>query len=58
MAKGIYFFIVMWAACSAAVVIFRAASNRERLSAAKFLAFGFITALLALIFVSLVVFLF
>lgn len=58
MIKGIMFFVFVWIVVVAGIKLFRAATKKERWSTAKVGAFGFVTALIAVAFVSLIVVLF
>lgn len=56
MIKGILFFVLVWVCVAVGAVLFRAATKKERWSAAKTGVFGFVTALIAVaIVVSMVV---
>lgn len=55
MVKGIVFFVSCWVAVVAGIKLFRVATKKERWSAIKTVAFGFVTALIAVAIVTLMV---
>jgi hypothetical protein len=58
MFKAILFFILVWVLVVLGINLFRAATNKERLSAVKVGAFGLVTAIIAVTFVALMVVIF
>lgn len=58
MIKAILVFLFIWLAVVVGVKLFRAATKKERWSAAKVVAFGFATALITVAIVTLTVVLF
>ena len=55
MIKAILFFVFVWVMVAIGIKLFRAATNKERLSAAKVIVFSSVTALIAVILVGLMV---
>lgn len=58
MFKAILFFVLVWVFVAIGINLFRAATNKERLSAVKVVGFGLITAIIAVTFVVLMVVIF
>ncbi|HLP99192.1 MAG TPA: hypothetical protein VK149_12190 [Sideroxyarcus sp.] len=55
MVRGILFFLVVWAAVTVTIAVFRAMSGAEKWSAVKTLAYGGLTSAVASLLVGLMV---